>query len=277
MERSRTPFVFLCDVFMPGNVIMRAMFGKSKSMNLKVRARSVGVIFLLGLLVLPNGYAADERDPFERANRAVLKFNLKVDRYALKPVAKTFAKLPSPVRNGVGNFFSNLWQPNTILNDLLQGKWAHAGRDTGRFVINTTLGLFGLMDVATALDLPKRKEDLGQTLAVWGVPEGPYLMLPLLGPRNLRDAVGTVPKYGAIDPVTALDSPQREYASGLRVVDGRARLLNTDDVLERQPDQYLFLREVYRQQRTQLIYDGAPPTVLEDDLLDELLEEEDEN
>ena len=256
---------------------MRAMLGKSKPMNLKARTRSVAVIFLLGLLVLPASHAADQRDPFERANRAALKFNLKVDRFALKPAAKVYAKLPGPVRNGVSNFFSNLWQPNTILNDLLQGKWAHAGRDTGRFVINTTLGFFGLMDVATALDLPKRNEDFGQTLAVWGVPAGPYLMLPLLGPRNLRDAVGTIPQYAATDPAAALDSPQRQYASGLRLVDARARRLNTDDVFERQSEQYLFLREVYWQQRSQLIHDGAPPDTLEDDLLDELLEEEDEN
>ena len=193
-------------------------------------------------------------------------------------MAKTYQRLPQPVRNGVGNFFSNLWEPNTILNDLLQGKFAHAGRDTGRFVINTTLGLFGLMDVATHLDLPKRREDFGQTLAVWGVPAGPYLVLPLFGPSNLRDSAGTIPNYAGADLVYTLDSPERWYASGLRLVDGRARLLGVDDVLDLQPDKYLFLREGYRQQRNHLIYDGNPPAGLDDDDLLELLElEEDDN
>ena len=217
-------------------------------------------------------------DPFEGANRAVLNFNFKVDRFILKPVAKTYTRLPGPVRNGVGNFFSNLWEPSTILNDLLQGKWAHAGRDTGRFAINTILGLGGLMDVATHFNLPKRNEDFGQTLAVWGVPPGPYLMLPLLGPGNLRDVLGSLPEYAGTDLVYALDSPERQYASGLRLVDGRARQLGADDVLDLQPDKYLFLREAYRQRRNHLIHDGNPPAgPADDDLLDELLEEESGN
>lgn len=251
---------------------------------MKPRLRIFTALFLTGLLVLTGGHAAeaetrpaDHRDPLERANRAVLNFNFKVDRFVLKPVAKTYAKLPRPMRNGVGNFFSNLGQPTTIINDLLQGKWAHAGRDTGRFAINTTLGFFGLMDVATALDLPKRNEDFGQTLAVWGVPAGPYLVVPLLGPSNLRDSVGSIPQYAATDPVYALDTPERGYAGGLRLVDGRARQLGTTDVLELQADPYLFLREGYRQQRTYAIHDGHPPAGDDDDLLDELLEGENQN
>ena len=220
--------------------------------------------------------ALEGRDPFEGANRAVLNFNFKADRVVLKPVAKTYARLPQPVRNGVGNFFSNLWEPSTILNDLLQGKWGHAGRDTGRFVINTILGLGGLMDVATHLDLPKRNEDFGQTLAVWGVPAGPYLVVPLLGPSNLRDSIGALPEYAGTDPVNTLHSPERWYASGLRLVDGRARQLGAEEVLELQPDKYLFLREAYRQRRNYLIYDGNPPAGPDDDdLLEQLLEEED--
>lgn len=251
---------------------------RKRTHPMKIRIHLVAAVFLAA-----GGHAhaqtqPENRDPFEGANRAILNFNLKVDRFVLKPVAKTYARLPRPVRNGVGNFFSNLWVPNTVINDLLQGKWAHAGRDSGRFAINTILGLGGLMDVATHLDLPKRNEDFGQTLAVWGVPSGPYLVLPLLGPSSPRDFIGTIPQYAATDPVHALDSPERWYASSLRLVDGRARRLGAADVLNLQPDKYLFLREGYRQLRTHAIYDGKPPAGLDDDdLLEELLQEEGEN
>lgn len=221
--------------------------------------------------------ASKNHDPFERANRAVLKFNFQADRFVLKPAAKVYARLPRPVRSGVGNFFANLFQPTTIVNELLQGKFAAAGKDTGRFAINTTLGLFGLFDVASAFNLPKHNEDFGQTLAVWGVPTGPYLVLPLLGPSNLRDTVGSIPQY-ATDPVSALDSPERWYASGLRVTNARAGLLGIDDALELQTDRYLFLREEYRQRRNRLVHDGTPPGADSDaQLQDELLEQEGEN
>jgi len=256
----------------------------------------VFITIVISLLLLTSGCAttsthsgsgstdatqAERHDPFERTNRAILNFNFKVDRYLLKPVARVYAKLPRPVRNGVGNFFSNLWIPNTILNDLLQGKFAYAGRDTGRFVINTILGFFGLMDVATELDLPERNEDFGQTLAVWGVPSGPYLVLPFLGPSNLRDTVGLIPQFTFTDVLFSdllftLDPPEAWYAIGLRLIDTRASLLGADRLLELQPDRYLFLREGYRQVRNQLIYEGNLPAGLEsvsdDELLDELLE-----
>ena len=217
----------------------------------------------------------DERDPLQGVNRAMLTFNLKLDEYALRPTAKAYSHLPQPLRNGIGNFLSNLWQPATVLNDLLQGKFSKAGRDTGRFMINTILGAGGLMDVATHMGLPKQREDFGQTLAVWGVPPGPYLVLPFLGPANLRDFVGSIPQYAYnTDPISALDAPARWYGTGLRLVNTRARLLDLDEVLELQPDKYLFLRETYRQQREAAIYDGAPPVEDDDDLLDELLDED---
>ncbi|MGI9311649.1 MAG: MlaA family lipoprotein [bacterium] len=246
-------------------------------MSARARRGFPRLVLPLALALAACAGAADARDggadPFERANRAVLEFNLKVDRYALKPVAKAYAKLPQPVRNGVGNFFANWWTPNTVLNDLLQGKFAHAGRDAGRFAINTTLGLLGVMEVAGEIGLPARSEDFGQTLAVWGAPAGPYLVLPLLGPSNLRDAVALAPQSYA-DPLAALESPQSSYARGLRLVDRRARLLGADDALALQVDQYLFLREGYRQQRNAAIHDGDPPNDLGDDALcDELLQE----
>ena len=228
-----------------------------------------------------SGNPAEQNDPFEKFNRSVLTFNLESDRLLLKPVAKAYDRpLPQPVKTGVNNFFSNLWEPMTIANDLLQGKIGYAAQDTMRFVANSTLGVAGIFDVAKDMNMPRRKEDFGQTLAVWGVPEGPYLMLPLLGPSTLRDAAGLIPQYQYGDLVSGLDSPERIYAGGLRAVDTRSRLLDAEDVFELQPDKYLFLREVYRSDRENLIYDGDPPAEDGEDsgdgLIDELLEDEQE-
>lgn len=218
-------------------------------------------------------------DPFEGVNRAVLEFNLESDRVILKPIAKTYSKVvPGPIRSGINNFFSNLWEPMTIVNDLLQGKLDHAAQDTMRFLVNSTIGVFGILDVATEMDMPRRKEDFGQTLAVWGVPSGPYLVLPFLGPSNLRDTAGLVPQWVYADALIYLDSPESYYAVAARLVDGRSTLLGADDILDLQPDKYLFLREAYQQNRNNLIHDGNPPSALqggsEDDLIDQLLEEE---
>lgn len=218
----------------------------------------------------------NDRDPLIRANRKVLAFNLKSDRYVLKPAAQAYSKLPRPVRRGVGNFFSNLGEPSTVANDLLQGKLAHAGRDTGRFVINTLFGWFGAFDVASALGLPKREEDFGQTLAVWGVPPGPYLMLPLLGPSNLRDMTGLfTPELMQTDLTANLEYPASLVADGVEAVDARAAFLGADEALELQPDKYLFLRETYRQERAAQIADREPGDGdFGDDLIDELLDDE---
>ncbi len=219
-----------------------------------------------------------ENDPFEKMNRGILEFNLDVDRVILKPVAKSWRKIaPTPVRRGIGNFFSNLWEPMTIVNDLLQGKAGQATNDTLRFLVNTTVGVLGIFDVASKLDLPGHKEDFGQTLAVWGVPAGPYLVLPFLGPGNLRDTIGLVPQFAYSDAVGYMDSPDRFYVSGVRTVDTRSRLLDADRLLEVQPDPYLFLRETWRQSRANLIHDGNPPRLegglSEDELIDQLLQD----
>ncbi len=237
------------------------------------------VLVLLMTGCATSGSPVEQNDPFERFNRAVLEFNIESDRILLKPVAEAYDHLlPKPVKTGVNNFFSNLWEPMTIANDLLQGKIGYAARDTSRFVVNSTIGLFGILDIAKGMNLPRRKEDFGQTLAVWGVPEGPYLVLPLLGPSNLRDAAGLVPQYQYGDPVARLDSSERLYATGLRLVDTRSRNLDAEEILELQPDKYLFLRETYRSGRENLIHDGNPPADSggdsEDGLIDQLLEDE---
>lgn len=262
-----------------------------KETSLKNAATWIAVVLLAFSLSVMSGCAttssqpsANEpandaaNDPFEKANRAIFAFNLGADRLLLKPLAKGYVRVvPSPIRIGVSNFFSNLWQPMTVLNDLLQGKLGYATRDTGRFLMNTTFGIFGIFDVATEAKLPEHREDFGQTLAVWGVPSGPYLVSPFFGPSNLRDTGGLVPQFIYADAVSYMDSPQAYYARIFRLVDARAQLLGADDILDLQPDKYLFIRESYRQQRRNLIHDGKPPVAAsdsEDELIDQLLEEE---
>ncbi len=240
---------------------------------------TIALIFLfLGGCATTGSAPSDPGDPYERINRSILTFNLESDKYFLKPLAKGYEKVfPKPIRTGVTNFFSNLWEPMTIVNDLLQGKFAHAGRDTSRFVINSTLGLLGVLDVATEMNLPRRKEDFGQTLAVWGVPTGPYLVLPFLGPSNIRDTTGLIPQYLYGDALLYIDSPESLYAASFRLVDTRSRLLGTDELLDLQPDKYLFLKEAFRQQRLSQVYDGNPPELdndsSDDALIDLLLED----
>ncbi len=238
---------------------------------------SLALVVLTGCATTPAEPGA--QDPFEKANRSILNFNLKADRVVFKPVARAYTRIiPGPVRKGVNNFFSNLWEPMTVVNDLLQGKIAYAVKDTSRFVVNSTVGIFGIFDVAKKIDLPRHREDFGQTLAVWGVPSGPYLVLPFLGPSNLRDTTGLIPQYVFTDATAKMNSSESLYVSGVRIVDKRAQLLGMDDILELQPDQYLFLRESYRQARMSAVYDGRPPQAEGDEseqgLIDQLLEDE---
>lgn len=201
-------------------------------------------------------------DPFEPFNRAMFGFNEKFDAWLLKPVAKGYDFiLPRPVKRSVGNFFSNLIQPRVAVNDLLQGKGKEAARDTGRFLINSTVGILGFFDVARHFDLAAREEDWGQTFAVWGVNNGPYFVWPIIGPRYLRDTVG----FGfdwLSNPVTHIDDPYTSWGLwSLDIVDTRARLLPSDKVIKQAAgdDKYVFIREAYRQRRRNLIYDGNPP------------------
>jgi phospholipid-binding lipoprotein MlaA len=215
-------------------------------------------------------------DPWQGFNRGMYKFNDTLDRAALKPVAKGYKKItPSWFRAGVGNFFANLTYPTTIVNDLLQGKAGLGFRDTGRFLLNTTLGVGGLFDVGTPIGLEANDEDFGQTLAMWGVNSGPYLMLPFLGPSSLRDAPSRVFDY-FLQPMTYADVPT-EVEWGLRGLDlihSRAELLSLDPTLQRAYDPYVFIRDAWVQQREFAIYDGnPPPETLEDVGEDEPAEE----
>lgn len=201
---------------------------------------------------------AEERhpdDPWEGFNRKVFAFNEVVDRYALKPVARGYRFVtPDPVQTGVGNFFSNLGEPRTALNSLLQGEFGNAGVATARFLINTTVGIGGLWDFATRMEIAGREEDFGQTLGAWGVGEGPYLVLPLLGPSTVRDTSG-LPVDGYTYPITYVeDDAVRLGLTALRVVDTRAGLLDREELIR--GDRYSFIRDAWLQQRRYEVSDG---------------------
>ena len=217
---------------------------------------------LMVILVLSLAHparAAPPSDPLESFNRAMYTFNDVVDRALLKPLATGYRYIiPSPVRRGVGNFFSNLRAPTTFINDLLQGKPARALQTLDRFLLNSSVGLFGLIDIATPLGKPPHEEDYGQTLAVWGVPSGPYLVLPFLGPSTMRDSIGKIPEFYIADPLWDPGNLTVTVTRfGLRLIDLRSRLLGVDRILQMQVDPYLFLRETYLQQRSAQISDSV--------------------
>lgn len=206
--------------------------------------------------------AYEPADPLERINRPIMDFNLKADKYVLRPVAKGYAAVvPPPVRSSIGNFFSNLFYPTTIANALLQGKFRQTGQDTLRFAMNSTIGLAGFLDVATSQGLPRHDEDLGQTLGRWGLGQGWFLMLPLLGPTTNRDLVGRVGDNWTeiLQYVDGVSFEDRILLGSVRIVDGRARLLNADGALEQQLDPYVFVRTLYLERRRNLVYDGQAP------------------
>lgn len=203
----------------------------------------------------------DKRDPMENWNRAVFNFNDKVDTYALKPVATGYKNVtPSFVQTGVNNFFGNLQDLWTGGNNLLQGKGGDAVSDFGRFALNSTFGLLGLIDIASEAGLQKHKEDFGQTLGRWGVRPGPYMMLPLLGPSTVRDTAG-LPLDFAADPWSHKDPTNvRTIGSVVRVVDQRASLLDASSLLEDAAlDRYEFVRDGFLQRRQSQVYDGDVP------------------
>ncbi len=212
----------------------------------------------------------DASDPLEPVNRAVHHFNDTLDRNILKPVAEGYQRfIPSPVRVSVRNFFSNLGEPLTIINDLLQGKPGIMMSDIMRFGFNSTFGIAGIFDVATGWELPRHDEDFGQTLASWGIGGGWYVVLPFLGPSNVRDTL-TLPFNLQLDPVLHVRPPLPRISAGaVRAVNLRADFLGAGEVLEAAAfDPYVSVRQAYRQLRWNHIYDGEPP---EPDFFDEEL------
>jgi phospholipid-binding lipoprotein MlaA len=224
------------------------------------RLTPAAVLLLISILggcaTLPNG-KPDPSDRFERVNRSVYKFNTALDHAVLRPVARTYVKItPTPVRRCVTNFFSNFEYPVTIVNDVLQGKFRDGASDVGRFGVNTVVGIGGLFDPASRWGLPKHDEDFGQTLGKWGVPPGPYLMLPLLGPSTVRDAPARLVDHYASPTAYISDTNVTIGLFLAGAVDTRARLLDTDALRESAFDPYAFLRNAWLQHRDYLVHDG---------------------
>jgi phospholipid-binding lipoprotein MlaA len=201
------------------------------------------------------------KDPWEGYNRPMYEFNDTVDKAVLKPISQGYQKVtPDFVQQGVSNFFENLQDLGTGLNNLLQGKLTEGAGDLGRLVVNSTIGILGLWDVATPMGLEKHHEDFGQTLGWWGVPPGPYFIIPLLGPSTLRDAPA---RY--VDPSFAYnrgidDVAARNSLFGLDVVRTRANLLKAEKVLDEAAlDRYSFTRDAWLQRRRNMVFDGKPP------------------
>ena len=224
-----------------------------------------------GTLFTLNTSAQDsEYDPWEGFNRAVFSFNEGADKIIGKPLAKGYRAItPDPVEHSISRMFSNLGEVRNVLNNLLQGKLGMAANDGGRFLINSTIGVLGMFDVADKVGLLRSDgEDFSQTLAHWGVDRGPYLMLPFMGPSSLR-AVVSLPLDTYADPVTYIDDvPTRNSILFLDLIELRASLLDSEGLIS--GDKYIFLREAYLQRREYLINDG----VIEDDTFDDFEDED---
>ena len=219
-------------------------------------ARLGGLMALVGLSLLPAmSQAASEEDPWEGFNRPIFRFNDTVDTYALKPIAQGYrAVTPQFLEDGVHNVFGNIGDVGNLANNLLQGKLHNAGVDTGRLIFNTTFGVLGFFDVARHMGLRKSDEDFGQTLGVWGLNSGPYLVIPFLGPSTVRDATGRVPD-SFLTPYPYIDHvPTRNVTRGMQVVDTRANLLQAERLVS--GDKYIFIRNAYLQSREFKVKDG---------------------
>jgi phospholipid-binding lipoprotein MlaA len=244
--------------------------------TIRVSALCVTVMTLLGCAAAPA--QKDPRDPWERMNRSTYKFNDKLDRAVLRPVAHGYQKVtPSFVRTGISNFFDNLDYPVVIVNDLLQAKFLSAGKDTGRLLMNTTLGIGGLLDPASTAGLQKNTNDFGLTLGTWGVHKGPYFVIPFLGPSDVRDGLGRIPD-SVMSPRNYINSSTARYSLwAVGLLDARYRLISLEPALDSAYDPYLFMKNAYLQRRDFLLSGGQSNSNSESDadkLLDEATKED---
>lgn len=238
-------------------------------MNPVLPGSRTGILVLACVTLLAGGCASrptNPDDPLESYNRTMFSFNEAADRAVIRPMARVYdAVTPKPVQTGVGNFFSNLGDVWIGLNNILQGKVADGLSDWMRFAVNTTLGVAGLLDVASEMNLPKHDEDLGQTLGKWGVGEGAYFVVPLMGPRTVRDTL-VLPLDLKGDNVWTIENVRkRNLLTGVRFAHQRAQLLSVEKTLEEGAlDKYAFTRDFYLQQRRYKVHDGSVPIVYED-------------
>jgi len=235
--------------------------------------KSLGPGVFLAALVLIGGCAStpdefrDPRDPLEPYNRAAYRFTTDFDNAFLKPIAKGYKYVtPEPVDRGITNFFNNIDDVTSAVNNLLQFKLSRFGSDVGRVVVNSTVGLLGFLDVATNMGLPSYKEDFGQTLGYWGFGPGPYFVIPILGPSTIRDAIGLAGDI-YVDPFFSVNKNEIYWgAVAVRLIDRRADLLKATDLLDEAAlDPYSFTRDAYLQRRRAKVYDGNPPPETEAD------------
>jgi phospholipid-binding lipoprotein MlaA len=217
---------------------------------------ALAALMLAGCATLPPG-KPDPRDPLERFNRSMFAFNDAIDKAVAKPAAKAYVKVtPRFVRTGVSNVFNNLNTLGTAVNDVLQGKMKQAGRDSARFLMNSTLGLGGLFDPASAAGLELNDEDFGQTFGKWGVKPGPYLMLPFLGPSTFRDTAGKLADQFTYPVYWLEDDSTRLIIRGVSLLDMRADLLDLDEQLDQSYDRYAFVRNAWLSRREFQVTDG---------------------
>ncbi|MDA9805318.1 VacJ family lipoprotein [Gammaproteobacteria bacterium] len=222
-------------------------------------------ILIVSFLSVSLIYAEDINDPFEDINRTTFKFNESIDNNFLKPVAVTYSKAPKPIKKGISNFFDNLEEIETSVNQILQGKPKLAINDFSRFIINSTIGLGGFLDVATKIGLTRHEEEFDQTLALWGVPSGPYIMLPVLGPSTLRDTLAR--PFSTFLSVTfhMTESDVNLALKGMDALETRERLLEIESLIY--GDRYNFVRDSYVQYMNYEINDGVD---VEDEFIDDM-------
>ena len=243
-------------------------------MHKVVKKLSLLTLLIIGSMSISNNGYSSDNDPLEPMNRVIFGFNEIVDDNILEPVAKGYRYVtPDPVERSVSNFFNNLGEINTIINSALQMKIDKTITSSSRLAINSTVGVFGLFDVATSLGIQREREDFGQTLGFYGISSGPYLVLPFFGPSSFRDAPGfyaDVMMEKSISPVyTELHHEERQTIQATNVIDTRANLLKATKILDTAAkDKYIFLRESYLQRRAKLVTDGKDVQDFEIDVLE---------
>jgi phospholipid-binding lipoprotein MlaA len=254
------------------------LFIIDRSLVSRISVGLLTVLLLSGCAGTQSRNTDPENDPWEGFNRKVHSFNAGLDKAVARPAAKTYKKLtPKPLQKGVSNFFRNIDYPVTVINQVLQGKFKEGGVSTGRFLVNSTIGLLGLFDVATKMGIADYDEDFGQTLAKWGYEDSRYLVLPFFGPSTFRDGMGRS-IYGYAHPVSYWAREDHFYTPMIvDLVQTRAAFLNQDDSMDEAYDSYTLVRDAWLQNREYKIHDGEPPLLNYDSYLEELDDEEFEN
>ena len=223
------------------------------------------IFIIIALIFFTNVNSSEVNDPFEDLNRKTFEFNENLDKKILKPTAKLYSKFPPRVKNGISNFFNNLEEVDTCINQLLQGKPKKSANDLTRFLINSTFGLAGFIDVASQMGLERHEEDFGQTLAVWGVGEGPYIMLPALGPSTLRDTLSKPVSSFLSVTFHMTETDVNITLKSIDAIETRERLLDVETLLS--GDKYAFVKDAYIQSIQYEVKDGID---VQDDFVDDM-------